>query len=201
MTDKERLALLNDSIEELKKTDVGFPKKVVAGTHWAKAMRGLNKLAADLKPDPIVVPVLGPVWAAGKSVLLQDLTHNTDGIARYPAFDDGWVAGRVVIAPEDLEVISPQTSSDPGHAIYCRGKSKLRYWFGHLDRSHSIGAKFNKGDALGKIMWQPNEKSHVHTGINIELLPGCSGKELAHHTDYSHGAPLVGVQLRSLLAP
>jgi hypothetical protein len=201
MTDKERLALLNEAIAELKLTKEGYPKKLVPSTHWGQAMPKLNKLVRDLKPSPIVVPILGPVWAGGKSVLFQDLTHNTDGIARYPAFDDGWVAGRVVIAPEDLEVISPRTSSSPGEAIYCRGKSKLRYWFGHLDRSQGIGEKFAKGDAIGKIMWQPNEKSHVHVGVNIELLPGCSGKELAHHTDYTHGAPLVGVQLRSLLAP
>lgn len=202
MTDKQRLELLKEAIAELKLTKEGYPKKLVAATHWGKAMPKLNKLAADLKPDPIVVPPLGAVWSGGKSVLFQDLTHRTSGIPLYPAFDDGWVAGRVVVAPEDLEVIAPKTSASPGEAIYCRGKSKLRYWFGHLDRSHGIGVHFDKGDALGKIAYTTvGGGPHVHVGINIELLPGCSGKQLAHHTDYTHGAPPVGVQLRSLLAP
>lgn len=202
MNNKDRLTLLNAAMEELKRTDVGYPKRLVKGTHWAQAMSRLNKLAADLKPVPIIVPPLGPVWSGGKSVLAQDLTHNTSGIPLYPAFDDGWVAGRVVIAPEPMEVIAPQTSSDPGHAIYCRGKSKLRYWFGHLDRSTGIGVNFDKGDAIGRIAYTTQGGGpHVHVGINIELLPGCSGKQLAHHTNYTHGAPLVGAQLRSLLAP
>jgi hypothetical protein len=35
---------------------------------------------------------------------------------------------------------------------------------------------------------------HVHVGVNVELLWGL-GKQLAHHTNYTHGAPLIRDQL------
>lgn len=206
MTDKQRYALLSEAIAELKLTKEGYPPKLVPGTHWAKAMPKLNKLAKDLKPPLIVVPVLGPVWMGGKSVLTHDLTHATTGIPLFPAFDDAFKQGTVIIAPEDMEVIpnprtgDPFSSANPGEAFYSRGKSKIRYWFGHLDRNHKVGTTFKKGDAVGKVAANLiGGGPHVHVGVNIELLVGV-GKELVHHTNYTHGAPLIGVQLKKLLA-
>ena len=198
MTEKQRLVLINEAIAELKLTKEGYPKKLVPGTHWAKAMPKLNKLAQDFKPDPIVVPNLGPVWSGGKSVLLHDLTHATSRISRFPAFDDAFEQGTVILACEDMEVYD-DSSSNPGEAFYTLGKSKLRYWYGHLDRSHPVHTKFRKGDAVGRVCANNiGGGPHVHVGINIELLVG-AGKELLHHTNYTHGAPLVGVQLKKLL--
>lgn len=201
MTDKQRLELLRAAMKELKLTSQGYVQWVAEGKeggHWAKAMLSLNKLEKDLVPVPI--PQLGPIWMGGPSVLTHDLTHVTAGIPLYPAFDDAFVQGRVIIAPENLEVIPPLTSSNPGEAFYARGRSKLKYWFGHLDRSHGIGARFSKGDAIGRVAANNiGGGPHCHCGINAEAILG-AGKQFLHHTDYTHGAPTIGAQLRTALS-
>ena len=55
-----------------------------------------------LTPDS--VPDLGPVFKGGKSVLYQDLTHATSGIPLFPAWDDAFDEGCVIIAPEALRI-------------------------------------------------------------------------------------------------
>ena len=201
MTDKQRFILLNRAIANLKNTKQGF---TLTGTEWKAAMKALNTLAADFKPS--VIPALGPVWIGGKSVLGHDLTHATTGIPLFPAFDDAFVVGTPIVAPEDMEVIpNPRTggmwsSSNPGKAFYTKGRSKIRYWFGHLDRNHPVGTKFKKGDAIGKVAANSiGGGPHTHVGVNIELLVGAD-KQLKHNTNYTHGAPLVGVQLRKALS-
>ena len=200
MTDRERLRILREAIASLEKTQQGHVQWVAAGkpkTYWQSAMTRLGKLEADLEPPK--VPALGPIWKGGKSILLHDLTHLTAGIPLYPAFDDAYVQGREITAPEALTIIAPYTSARPGMAFYAKGKSLLRYWFGHLDRNHPLGKQFVKGQLIGRVA--PNSIGggpHAHCGINVELLLG-SGKQLAHHTDYTHGAPTVGAQLAALL--
>lgn len=194
MTDKQRAAKVRATVAALKKTTRGYTPQ---GVHWRTALRLLAELEQDLKPDPL--PALGPVWNGGKSVLQHDLTHATDQIPLYPAFDDAFVQGRTIIAPEPLTIIGPYTSSRPGMAFYALGKSKLRYWFGHLDRSHKIGATFVKGQTVGRVAYNPiGGGPHVHVGVNVELLLG-KGKQLEHHTNYTHGAPTVGAQLAKAL--
>jgi len=146
------------------------------------------------QPQPSL-PNLGPVWNGGKTILLQDCTHRTSGIDLYPAFDDAFVEGRNILAPEYIKVDNHLSSSNPGHAFYATGESKIRYWFGHLDRHHALGTTFSKGDVIGRVA--PNNVGggpHVHVGVNVELLWGI-GKQLEHKTNYTHGAPLIGVQL------
>jgi peptidoglycan hydrolase-like protein with peptidoglycan-binding domain len=145
---------------------------------------------------PKDVPDLGPVFSGGKSVLNQDLTHATSGIPLYPAFDDAFAEGVTIIAPEDLEVVR-DSSSNPGDAFYALGKSGLQWWFGHLVSAPKVGTKITKGKALGKTC--PNNVGggpHVHVGINVEKIWG-AGKQMAHHTNYTHGGPLVGTQLEA----
>lgn len=147
----------------------------------------LQKYAAQHPPRK--VPDLGPVYRGGRSILSQDLTHETDGIPGYPAFDDGWVAGRAVIAPERLEV-SGQSSAQEGDAFYAQGESSILYWFGHVVAAPATGRSFRKGETVATIA--RTSTPHVHTGINAAPL---IGHQLAHHTDYTHGAPTVGEQL------
>lgn len=168
------------------------------GQHLPAFDGGSQKLlqqeaAAGAGPDD-GVPDLGPMWSGGLSVLDHDLTHATSGIPLYPAFDDAFVEGRTIIAPEDLEVVR-SSSSNPGLAFYAIGPSRLAYWFGHLDRTHSPGTKFKKGKDIGKVA--PNTIGggpHTHVGVNVEALWG-SGKQLEHKTSYQHGAPTIGTQL------
>jgi hypothetical protein len=143
-----------------------------------------------------VVPALGPVGLGCVSILNQDLTHATDGIALYPALDDVFDEGASVIAPESM-VITRRSSSRPGDACYATGNSGIRYWFGHLVAAPAPGKRFGKGVTFGKVA--PNNIGggpHVHVGINVEGIWG-PRKQLAHHTNYTHGAPLIGAQLKA----
>lgn len=170
---------------------------VVGPVTWAALMPHLNSAARALlpqvKPKPLI-PNLGPVYAGGKSVLAHDCTHATDGIPLYPAFDDAYTQGTTIIAPEALTV-TRSSSSRPGQAFYCTGASGIRYWFGHLDRTHAAGSTFKKGTSVGRVA--PNHVGggpHVHVGVNVENLWG-KGRQLSHHTNYTHGAPTIGSQL------
>lgn len=151
-------------------------------------------------PPPVVVPNLGPVYRGSYaiSVMQHSLTHKTDGIPFYPAFDDGWVAGRDVIAPEKLEVVA-QSGSAGGDAFYARGESTIEWWFGHLAVAPPTGREFDRGERMGDIAWLPISlgSSHVHCGIDARPL---IGHELLHRTDYRPGAPTVGVQLIEALS-
>jgi len=191
VTDRQRLATLDRAISHLKRTTQGYN---LSGSEWQAAMKELTKLRADLKPAPI--PELGPLWIPGKSVLDHDLTHATAGVPLYPAFDDAFNQGTAILAVESLEVIA-RSSSAPGEAFFAKGKSGLRYWYGHLDRSHPVGTRFAKGAAVGRVAANHTGGGpHCHLGINAELILGI-GKQLRHHTDYTHGAPTVGAQLRA----
>jgi hypothetical protein len=147
---------------------------------------------AQPPPDPL--PDLGPMWKGGVCVLDQDLTHATSGIDLYPAFDDAFVAGREIIAPEKITV-TQASSSNPGDAFYAEGVSGLAYWVGHLVVAPGVGRSFSKGAVLGSVLETDiGGGSHCHVGVNIERLRG-DGEELIHHTDYTHGAPTIGEQL------
>ncbi len=193
MTDAARRKLLASALAELKATKEGYDP--TAG-HWRRAFGALQSLDDDLAP---AVPDLGPVWNGGKSILQHDLTHATGGIPLYPAFDDAFVPGRTIIAPEVIEV-TKQSSSRPGDAFYASGKSKIDYWFAHLVSAPATGRTFRKGEKIGTVLNHSiGGGPHVHVGINVERLLG-RGKQLAHKTNYAHGSPTIGAQLRKTLS-
>lgn len=197
MTDKQRAALLNVAVRELQQTDRGFTP---SGIHWRNAMAALALLDDDLDPPKVAVPLLGPIFKGGASVLMHDLTHRTAGISLYPAFDDAFDRqGLAIIAPENMEVWKRKTSSNPGHAMYLKGESKIDVWVGHLDRDHPLGTQFRRGEMIGKIGPNVLSQPHVHWAVNVERLLG-KGKQLIHHTNYTHGAPTIGKQLAVLMA-
>jgi hypothetical protein len=151
-------------------------------------------------PKPNPVPDLGPLYYGGASVLNHQLTHNTDGIPYYPAYDDGWIGGRTVLAVEDM-IVREASSSNPGDAFYGAGKSKIDYWYGHLIVAPSVGRQFRKGEAVGRIYYQ-GSKSHVHLGVNARNLIGHDLLYGAHGNgpDYSYGSATVGTQLKEYLS-
>jgi len=186
-----------------------IPKSGWVGPQLMDALRRANAfdayakelLAQYAEENKLLPPPLGAIITGGQSVLLHDLTHRTDGFPRpgyntyFPAFDEGF--GRVgvaVLAPEPLEVIR-QSSSQGGDAFYARGVSSIQYWFGHVQWAPPTGAHFRKGQMMTRIARIPASDGgpHVHCGINAKPL---IGHELVHHTDYSHGAPTVGAQLK-----
>jgi len=157
------------------------------------------KLPTIPKPNPL--PDLGPLYLGGASVLLHQLTHNTDGIPNFPAYDDGWVAGRTVLAVEDMIVDNQPTSSSPGDAFYATGKSRMRFWYGHLITAPALGREFRKGDPVGRI-YNQGLRSHVHFGLDARPLVGQSLLYGANGNgpDYTYGSPTVGTQLREALS-
>jgi hypothetical protein len=147
---------------------------------------------------PVNVPDLGPVVSGGRPMLNHDLTHITGGLPDYPAFDDGFVAGVGVIAPEDLEVTRHSSArrrdgNPNGKALYATGKSGLLYWFGHIEDMVPVGARLSKGERLGVISAN-HEAPHVHVGVDAR---GLLGKQFVSHDDYTHGGPTIGSQLET----
>jgi len=65
-----------------------------------------------------------------------------------------------------------------------------------------LNKQFTKGQQVGTICYQPNNKSHVHLGIyarNLlghDLLYGATG----NGPDYTYGSPTVGTQLKEGLS-
>lgn len=178
------------------KKEMGNPDTsgVIGPRTWRDLMQFIPAAGRALLPQVPLVPNLGPIVAGGISVLDHDCTHATDGISLYPAFDDAFYQGALIIAPETLHVTA-SSSSRPGLAFYAQGESRIRYWFGHLDRTHYAGQTFTKGQLVGKVA--PNHIGggpHCHVGVNVELLWG-KGKQLEHHTNYTHGAPTIRAQL------
>jgi hypothetical protein len=202
VNDAQRLELLRSLKRDAMATKQGFQEwdENHVGTHWRDWLRKMERLEKDLLPDPL--PALGPVRRGGKSLLAYQLTHNTDGIALYPAFDDNWGLGTISIAPEPLVVVSPYTSANPGAAFYAKGSSGIHYWIGHLTKSPRVGTRFTKGQEIGRSVAQAGAE-HTHWGINVEAIIG-AGKQLGYGRtgkgpDYTYGAPAIGVQLRQFL--
>lgn len=200
--------LLQRAIAELKLTKVGYKElKLPASGHWAAALRLLDELHDQLqppKPKPRGRVVLGPVTVGGASILDLDLTHITDGFhdggSRWPALDDGLGhPGRRVIAPERVRITGHgralrRSGAPNGQSINIAvGASGMEYWIGHIENPAPVGATVAKGGTLGVISAN-HEAPHVHVGINARKL---LGHDLAHHADYTHGAPKIGVQLRA----
>lgn len=201
MTDKQLLNALLRAERHLKNTEQGYKSFAEdgKGSEWKAGLAALDLVQAELRKrlaaDKLVVPQLGPVFRGGKSVLDHDLTHMTSGLG-WPAFDDAFREGVEIIAPEDL-VVTKASSSRPGDAFYARGASKIEWWFGHLRVAPSVGRKFKKGDVMG-VVGANNIGGGPHVHVALDARP-LIGKHLESHTNYTHGAPLIGVQLRRAL--
>jgi hypothetical protein len=164
-------------------------------TEWAfdeVSIRLMQQAASG--PPPGLVPPLGPVCEGGLPVTSQDCTHRTSGLDLYPAFDDCFGAGRMVLAPEPL-VVTRTSTSRPGQSVYADGGSGIRWYVCHLSAVPAVGARFAKGQPIGlTIPTTEGGGPHAHIGCNVEKIWG-AGRQLLHHTNYTHGAPKIGVQL------
>lgn len=174
-------------------------RRIGSATEWAfdpVSIRLMEEAVGG--PPPPRLPPLGPVCVGGRPVVDQDCTHATSGLRLYPAFDDAFGEGRAVIAPEPLTVTRTGTSR-PGQACYADGLSGIGWWFGHLADAPAVGRSFRKGELMGETSANLiGGGPHVHVGVNVERLWGF-GRQLLHHTNYTHGAPLIGRQLAARL--
>lgn len=189
MNDKQRLAKLLEAERALKRTTNGYHP---LGVHWRTAMRLIDEVQADLSRP--VVPNLGPIYKGGQSILLHDCTHITSGVG-WPAFDDGFQAGLPVVAPEACVVYDNTSGAAGGEAFYIKGDSGIRYWIGHITTVPKQFKRFAKGAVMTHVS-SDHPRPHVHLGIDARAI---LGHHLEAHTNYTHGAPLIGVQLRRAL--
>lgn len=207
MTNKTRLNTLRRAITHLKNTRQGydaFERSGGLGSEWNLAMDDLKALERDLVKS-LVVPKprwadIGPVTKGGASLLDMSLTHDTSGIALFPAVDLAWGAGVSMYAPEPVTVDTKDTSANPGEALYLTGRSGMRYWFAHIDRDYKLGTKFAAGAFLGKTVdTSKGGGPHGHVGVNGEAFLG-KGKQFKYGRDgdgpdYTLGAPTIRNQL------
>jgi hypothetical protein len=141
------------------------------------------------------VPAWGPVESGGVSLLDFALSHDTTGIALFPATDTIWTKGTTILAPEKLEVYKASSSS-PGDACYCEGESGIRFWFGHMTSAPAVGTVIGKGKKVGVVGAWSGYTPHCHIGVNVEKLWG-TGKELKHGLNYSvSGIPTMRKQFQ-----
>jgi hypothetical protein len=193
--------LLAEAHGLLKLTEKGYDQ---FGPRWREAMRLIDTVQQSLSRPP--VPALGPIEPVGKTLLLQALSHNTDGLKRpgqpseYPAFDFGWDAGDPIIAPERWTV-TDQSGAQGADACYLRGESGLLYWLGHIQRAPANDTVFAKGALVARIAVIPGA-DHGHIGINAMPL---IGKDLLYGRngtgpDYTWGSPTIGAQLAKELS-
>lgn len=166
--------------------------------HFDAYGRWRYRLYQPPKPKPAPLDI-GPVQPGGVSLLDMSLTHATQGIPLFPAFDTAWGGGGgvIVIAPENCVVDTKDTSSSPGEAVFLTGI--LRHWTGHLDRDWPLGHRFQKGDTIGRTLPIPGKSDHAHWGVNAEALLG-KGKQLKYGSDgngpdYTWGASTIRQQL------
>lgn len=198
MTNKERVAAIRRARRHLQDADGYRPN----GTHYREIDKILNALEAEFVLRPKWADI-GPVTKGGASLLDMSLTHDTSGIALFPAVDLAWGAGVPMYAPEPVTVDTRDTSSNPGEALYLTGRSGMRYWFAHIDRDYPLGTKFAKGAFLGKTVdTSKGGGPHGHVGVNGEAFLG-KGKQFKYGRDgdgpdYTLGAPTVRNQLLSV---
>lgn len=202
MTNKQLLATVKRLETHLHRTTEGYVGHET-GVHWRRAHKELATLKNALEPKQTVkVPALGPVVRGGKPILDQDLTHETGGVPHHPAFDDAiGRPGVAVIAPEPMTIerlghAVRRDGSPNGRSVHASGASGLHYWFGHLDDCLPAGTKVRKAQQFAVISAN-HEAPHVHVGIDARRL---LSHDLAHHTNYTHGAAKVGTQLRKALS-
>jgi hypothetical protein len=203
LTDQQRLDKLQDAEAILKETEHGYTPEAF---RWKQAMKLIDEVEASLERPPVPpVPALGPVKPGGKTVLLYQLTHNTDGFdGVWPAFDDTIVrVGTAVLAPEACKVID-HTGSDGGVGFKVRGVSRIVHLFLHCASRPAMGASFIKGAKLSSVAKIRADQGgpHIHYALDTRpliqewLKYGSTG----HGPDYTTGSPTVGVQLTKALA-
>jgi murein DD-endopeptidase MepM/ murein hydrolase activator NlpD len=112
----------------------------------------------------------GSALTSSKGVQLPTkfkVTHQTSGLAGFPATDIFAKAGSPVLAPENGRVVSVRPfNSDPdfyGMAIYYLGASGATYYIKHIYDPSPVGS-YKRGDVLGKVAQGTTGGPHVHFG-------------------------------------
>ncbi len=164
------------------------PRRGAPAVNVAAGSGGATGGAAAAGTTPGIV---GGVGAAGGAVVAGAIagspvpgiaphaaTHETAGLAGYPAYDYMAPAGTRVVAPVD-GTISRLSGKDPrlggppggalGYSIYIAGSNGRSYFLTHIDRvSVRQGQRVRQGEQIAVVAAGPPSWSspHVHMGIH-----------------------------------
>jgi len=176
MTDKQRLAKLQQAEKLLKQTRDGYPGPN-KGTFWRPALKLIDELERDLKPKPAPARVF-PIAAPPDIHVLVGGLHPTAGLAHNWAIDFICHAGLGVCAPE-AGTITRFSGHDPsddtadrngvyGWSTYLTTPAGYLYFITHQGRrlpSLRVGQHVQAGDLLGYVGDQRYRPDHAHIGV------------------------------------
>lgn len=173
MTDKQKLAKLEQAEALLKKTTNGYTP---AGQYWKPAMALINEVQADLRTP--VLSLVFPIAAPHSAVFVGGL-HETDGLPGYWALDFICKAGLGIVAPE-RGTITKFSGHDPtddgadsigayGWSTYITTPAGYVYYATHQGRRYPtlrVGMKVQPGDLIGYVGDQRFRPDHLHLGVH-----------------------------------
>lgn len=87
-------------------------------------------------------------------------THETDGLAGYPAKDIMGRPGTPVASPASGTIVR-HGSAQGGEALYLQADDGTMYWIGHIDSMLPVGTRVRKGETLARIS-ADHPRPHVH---------------------------------------
>lgn len=173
MTDRQRLALLDKAVAELRQTRDGFTESP-NGPHWRPAMRDLEKLAADLSPPSL--ELVHPIPKGVRCVV--GAPHRTAGDV---TFAENWARDFIVAAGTPILAVEAATVTklsghDPrdddadrngvyGWSIHYESDD-WHYFLTHLGvrAPLKVGDRIAVGQELGKVGDQRFRPDHAHLG-------------------------------------
>lgn len=120
-------------------------------------------------PAPEDAPVQPGRRVSGITYNGQALTHQTDGLAGYPAVDLFAKPGTPFLAPEDGRIVrlsgrGGNSGNVYGLSVYFQGRSGKLYYITHLGTTGRPG-HYRAGQPLGTVSDWKSGKPHAHVGI------------------------------------
>lgn len=128
----------------------------------------------------------------------QRSTHDTDGLAGFPAVDIFAKPGTAFLAPEAGRVVrlsgSGGTSGQVyGYSVYFIGESGRVYFITHLNYRRAPVGSYKQGQVLGTVSAWSGGSPHAHVGVNDSGYNPGSGDDSA--------APVRGAQMPQTQVP
>jgi len=174
MTNKQRLARLEQAEKLLKQTRDGYPGPG-KGTYWRPALKLLDEVEASLRVKPVAL--VFPVAAPRSQVFVGGL-HETSGLDGNWALDFICKAGLGIVAVEAGR-ITRFSGNDPsddnadrngvyGWTTYYETAAGYEYFATHQGRRYPTlrpGMRVEAGDLLGYVGDQRFRPDHLHLGV------------------------------------
>lgn len=127
-----------------------------------------DNMSAELSGTPMYGAPSGP----GITYSGEKFTHQTSGLAGYPAIDQFAKPGTSFNAPEDGTIIRHSgrggTSGQVyGYSVYFKGKSGKTYFITHLGPNRApVGSRLKRGQRIGRVSPWSGGSPHAHVGVH-----------------------------------